>query len=43
MKGKLIYQKKSDELINSVEGWFIVSEDSSKNFEFNFDNVIDDE
>ena len=33
MKGKLIYQKKSDELINSVEGWFIVSEDSSKNFE----------
>lgn len=33
MKGKLIYQKKDKELINSVEGWFVISEDSSKNYE----------
>ena len=33
MKGKLTYQKKSDELINSVEGWFVFSDDQSKSYE----------
>ncbi len=32
MEGKLTYQEKSSELINSVEGWFITSDDGTNHY-----------